>query len=418
MSAVDNLQSQVTQDQAIAALKAWILSAPSPPEEITLDTPGTPENAFLWMLSLAEEFRSDDRAKYALAAFRSTAPLAYLRLIAIEVFGLPVQVAGYATTSITITNTSGNQYGPYEPGELRFVVDATKAIFENTSTITIQPAQVAPPTSWIESFPCRAIEAGTASNAEIGDIDRLETALEGVTVSNAAAALTVDDESVESINQRIDARIGLFGVAGAGGMSSGGPETAVESIALSGSDNGGGCKRADGTRVTVSRVKLIRDDATGISTLYVADDDGPLNVDDLGVLQNGPSPGVISEIVWYAERVCSRVAVENTVVNTIAPEAAITIRKSSLTDEQIRDAINAAFPAAARAVPIGGFDITPSKGVPKEYVEGAIRGALIGKVTLVNIALSVPSATTVMAEDEIVEFTGVDNLTLTVTRIQ
>jgi hypothetical protein len=418
MSAVELLQSQITQDQALAALKTWILSAPSPPEEITLDTPGTAENAFLWMLALAEEFRSDDRAKYALAAFRSTAPLAYLRLIAIEVFGLPVQVAGYATTPITITNTSGNQYGPYEPGELRFVVDATKAIFENTEVITIQPAQITPLVYWVESFAIRAIETGTASNAEIGDIDRLETALEGVTVTNLAAALTVDDETAESINQRIDARIGLFGVAGAGGMSSGGPETAVESIALSGSDNGGGCVRANGTRVTVTRVKLIRDDATGISTLYVADDDGPLNVDDLDVLQNGPSPGVISEVVWYAERVCSRVDVENTAVNTIAPEAAITIRKSALTDDQIRDAVNAAFPLAARAVPIGGFDITPSKGVPKEYVEGAIRGALIGKVTLVNITLSAPSGTTAMAEDEIVAFTGMDALTLLVTRIQ
>ena len=417
MTAVDNLQSQVTQEQALAQLKAYILAAPSPPEEITLDTPGTAENAFIEMLSLAEEFRSDDRAQYALAAFRSTASLPYLRLIAIEGFGLPVQVAGYATTPITITNSSSDQRGPYEPGELRFVVDSTKAIFENTETITIEPAQVSPSADWVESFACRAIEPGTASNAEIGEIDRLETALEGVTVSNAAAALTNDDESTESINQRIDARIGLFGVAGAGGMSSGGPETAVESIALSGSDNGGGCLRANGTRITVTRVKLARDDATGISTLYVADNDGPLNSDDLDVLQNGPSVGVISEIVWYAQRVCSRVAVANTTVETIAPEATITIRKSSLTDEQIRDAINAAFPAAARAVPIGGFEITPSKGVPKEYVEGAIRGALIGKVTLVNIALTVPSTTTVMTAAEIVAFTAVDDTTLIVNRI-
>jgi hypothetical protein len=418
MSAVDNLTSQVTQEQALAALKTWILSAPSPPEEITLDTPGTPENEFLWMVSLAEESRSDDRARYALAAFRSTAPIEYLRIIAVEVFGLPVQVAGYATTPITITNTSGNQYGPFEPGELRFVDDATKAIFENTVLITIEPAQLSPFEAWTESFASRAIASGTGSNAEIGDINRLETALEGVTVTNAAAALTVDDETAESINRRIDARIGLFGIAGAGGMSSGGPETAVESIALSGSDNGGGCVRADGTRIEVTRVKLVRDDATGISTLYVADDDGPLNSDDLDVLQNGPSTGVISEIVWYAQRVCSRVEVENTSVATIAPEAAIKIRKTSLTDAQIRDAINAAFPAAALAVPIGGFDITPSKGVPKEYVEGAIRGALAGKVVLVDITLSVPSGTTTTAEDKIIEFTAVDDTTLTITRIQ
>ncbi len=58
-----------------------------------------------------------------------------------------------------------------------------------------------------------------------------------------------------------------------------------------------------------------------------------------------------------------------------------------------------------------------SYSVPKEYVEGAIRGALIGKVTLVNIALSVPSTTTVMTAAEIVAFTAVDDTTLIVNRI-
>lgn len=405
---VELLQLQLTQDQAIVELKSAILSAPSPPEEVTLDTPGTPENAFIFGLALAEEARSEDRARYAQAGFRSTAPLEYLRLIAAEVFGLAVQIAGFATTVIAWQNTYPGSHGPFDPGELRVVNDATKALYENTGVVSITPAQLSPFVASTGTFSVRAVESGTASNAQIGEINRLETTLEGVTVTNNAAALTVDDESRESINRRIDARIGIFGVAGAAGLSSGGPATAVESVALSGRDNGGGCLRTDGTRVEVTRTKLLRDDATGISTLYVADDDGPIDPADLVFVED--------EVVWYAERVCSQVVVLNTTVETIALAAAITIRQTSLTDAEILTLVNNALPPAALGVPIGGFDIPPPV-CTKEYAEGAIRGALIGSVVLANIVLSSPAADVPMTASEIVQFTALTLGTLTIARI-
>lgn len=406
MTAVDLLQSQVTQDEAVEALKGWILSAPSPPELVTLETPGTPENAFLFGLALAEENRSADRANYALAGFRSTAPLEYLRFIAIDFFGLPVQVAGFATTTMGVTNTSGNSYGPYEPGELRVVDDATKAIYENTQTVTIQPAQLSPFVAWTGTFGVRAVDAGTASNAGVGDIDRLETSLEGVSVSNTTAALTVDDESADSINRRIDARIGLFGVAGADGLSSGGPATAIESIALSGRDSKGGVMRPDTSRIQVTRTKLTRDDATGISTLNVGDDDGPLEAADLILVSD--------EVTWYGERVCSRVLVQGVAVNSITVNATMTIRQTKLTSPQIVAAVEAGFPAAALAVPIGGFSLTPDDAVPVEYIEGAIRGAAVGRWQIVEIAVTLPTSAVLTAVNEIVQFVlG----TLSITRI-
>lgn len=407
MTAVDLLQSQVTQAEAVEALKGWILSAPSPPEQVTLETPGTPENAFLHGLALAEEYRSEDRANYALAGFRSTAPIEWLRLIAIEFFGLPVQVAGYATATMSVTNTSGNSYGPFEPGELRVVNDATKAIYENTEAVTIQPAQLSPFVQWEGTFGVRAVDAGTASNSDIGDIDRLETSLEGVSVASTTAAKTVDDESSASINRRIDARIGLFGVAGADGLSSGGPSTAVESIALSGRDGQGGVIReVDGSRIQVTRTKLVRDDATGISTLYVGDDDGPLIAGDLTLVAN--------EVIWYAERVCSQVDVENVVLNTITVNATMTIRRTTLDNAAITAAIEAAFPDAGLAVPIGGFAVTPDDAVPVEYIEGAIRGAAIGRWQIVEIEVTLPAADVLPAADEVVQF---ELGTLTITRI-
>lgn len=406
MTAVDLLGSQVDYDQARIALKSWILSSPSPPEEVALDTAGTPENAFLNGLALAEEFRSEDRANYALAGFRSTAPIEWLRMHSLEFFGVPVQIAGYATTTETITNASGNLYGPFEPGELRFVNDATKAVYENTETITIQPAQLSPLVAWVGSVAIRAIEAGMVSNAAIGDIDRLETAKEGVTVTNAQAAQTVDDESAESINRRIDASIGLSGVAGVYNLSSGGPATAIESIALSGRDRGGGCLRADGSRVQVTRTKITRDDIAGAIDLYVGDDDGPLTVPDLAV--------VTSEVDWYAEWVSSTVRVNNVIMDTITVNASITIRKTTLTDLEIQNLVIAGFPAASLAVPVGGFALTPDNAVPIEYIEGAIRGPLAGKATIVTIAVTLPAADVIMTTPEVAQLTlGV----LTITRI-
>lgn len=406
MTPVEILQTQVTQEQALAALKGFILSAPNPPDEITLDTPGTPENAFIYGLALAEEYRSEDRAGYAQAAFRSTSPIEYLRIHSADFFGLPVQIAGYATTLMSVTNITGNLYGPFEPGELRVVNDATKAVYENTAVVTIQPAQLSPFVAWAGSFGVRAIDAGTASNAAVGDIDRLESALDGVTVANTQPALTVDDESKESINRRIDARIGLFGVAGAEGLSSGGPATAAESIALSGRDSGGGCLRADGTRIQVTRTKLVRDDATGISTLYVGDDDGPLDPADLAIVED--------EVQFYAEWATSRIEVANVASIAITIDADMTIRGSTLSNAQIEALIEAGLPAASLVVPIGGFDVSPNNAVPIEYLEGALREPLIGKATVVTIAVTLPAADVLFAAN------NVANLqlgTLAITRI-
>jgi len=406
MTPAELLQSQVTQEEAAAALKSYVLSTPSPPDDVTLDTPGTPENALIYGLALAEEHRSQDRANYAAAAYRSTAPIEYLRIHSTEFFGLPVQAAGYATTTMGVTNTTGNLYGPFEPGELRVVNDATKAVYENTAVVSFQPAQLSPFLAWTGSFAVRAVEAGTVSNAAIGDIDRLETALDGITVTNTQPASTTDDESKESINRRIDARIGLLGVAGAEGLSSGGPATAAESIALSGRDSGGGCLRADGTRVQVTRTKLVRNDTTGISTIYVGDDDGPLDPADLTVVGD--------EVGFYAEWVTSRIATANVVAVVIAIDADLTIRNSKLSDSEIDDLIEASLPAASLTVPIGGFDVSPNNAVPIEYLEGTLREPLIGKATVVTIAVTLPAADVLFAVNEV----AILQLgTLTITRI-
>ncbi len=395
VSAAALLESNVTPEQARAYFRERLLTAPSPTPAEVLDTPGTPESAFVHVLGEAEAARSEDRAAFAAAGYRSTAPLSWLRLHAIEFFGMAVRVAGFAATTVVLTNASGNQYGPYEPGELRFVASDTRAVYENTETVTLEPATLTPA---IASVAVRAIEAGTGSNAGVGEIDRLESALEGVSVENPTPALTVDDEDAASINRRIDARVGLQGVPGAGGVSSGGPASAVESIALSGSDNGGGCRRSDGSRVEVTRTRLERDDSTGVSTLYVADNGGPILAPDLVIVGD--------EVTFFAERVGSEVVTANSAVVNIPVSGSLVVRKTAMTDAEIVAAIAAALPAASTAVPIGGFEIPgpPTGLVPREYIEGAIRGAGAGKWATITIALSSPVVDTALATNAIPNF--------------
>jgi hypothetical protein len=119
-------------------------------------------------------------------------------------------------------------------------------------------------------------------------------------------------------------------------------------------------------------------------------------------------------VVWYGERVCSQVVAANVVLVSITVNAAMTIRRTSLTNAQIEAAVEAAFPGAGLDVPIGGFSVSPDDAVPVEYIEGAIRGAAAGQWQIVEIEVTLPAADVLTAANVVVQFVlG----TLTITRI-
>jgi len=335
----------VSGDEGRAFLRGLLGSAPYPIPPIVLDTPGAPEGAIVWALGEAEALRSADRLAFARSAYRSTASREWLAVQADEIFGLVVRDADFATTTVTLANSSGALYGPFAEGQLRFVNTSTKKVFVNTAEVTIPIG----PSSVVVGV--RALEAGSASNAGVSAIDKFETPLEDVSVANPQPALGQDAEDAASINRRIDARIGAFGVAGAG-FSTGGTESAFASIALSGADGGGGVLRPDGSRVTVTRTKTERDDAAGTVTLFLADDDGPLEPSDLAL--------VADEVQAYAEWIGSEVIVSNASAVTISISGTLTIAATTADDAAILARIDDELVAASRAAPIGGTVIPPA----------------------------------------------------------
>ncbi len=110
------------------------------------------------------------------------------------------------------------------------------------------------------------------------------------------------------------------------------------------------------------------------------------------------------EVTWYASRICSTVTTLNVSNVTITVNASMTVRKTSLTNSEIDEAIDDAFPIAAQDVPIGGFDLSPDDGIPVEYIEGAIRGAGAGKWQIVTIAVSLPAAFVTLTAGQTPEF--------------
>ncbi len=383
------LTGPMTGDQGRDLLRGLIATAPQPIPITVLDTPGTHEGAIVWALGEAEASRSSERLEFAKGGFRSTASRAWLGIQAREVYGLEPQEEDFATTNVTIENSSGALYGPLPIGALRFVNSETQAVYANAEEVTIPigPSEV--------TVGLIAIEAGTASDAQVGEIDSLETPLEGVTVTNPQPALGKDQESEDSLNRRIDARIGVLGVPGATGFATGGSASSFESIAKNGVDNGGGVPREDGSRVAVTRTQLVRDDETGELTLYLADDDGPLATGDVEI--------VAEPVQAYAEWICSDVTVENSTAVPVTVSGTLTITDTGADDDAILDQIDVELTAASRKAPMGGFN----GGLVKlRYVENAVESAgdagQTTAFTLVDISLSSPSGSTALDPGEVI----------------
>lgn len=392
-----------TGEEGRAFVRDLVATAPIPIPVQVLDTNGTSEAAIVWALGEGEALRSEDRIRFARSGFRSLADREWLYVVAIEGYGVTPRSADFATTNVVITNTSGGLYGPFAAGELRFVNDATDAVYANETEVTI-------PIGDAVTAGVRAIETGSASDAAIGDINRLETPLEGVTVTNPQPAIGLDAESVDSLNDRIDAALGIFGVPGATGpelaFSTGGTGSSFESIAKNGFDRKGGVPREDGSRITVTRTKLVLDTLTGIYTLYVADEDGPLADGDLILVREA--------VQAYAEWLGTQIEVENTNPVGQIVSGALTIARASATDAEILDEIDAMLLKATREAPIGGF----SGELSLRYVENAVESAGdAGKLTafvLVDIVLSNPIAAVPMDLADVILFS---RGTITITRV-
>lgn len=383
----EELLTPKTQPEALAELRADVLAAPANIAAEVLDTPTTSEAAIVYALSIAESTRSDDRAFFARSASRLTASDPYVREIARNQFSLEPKTKTFATTTMEADNASTLFYGPYEPGEFIPRNSVTKKLYKNVDTISFPAGTTG------TLFDVVAIEAGSESSAQPNEITELETPEQGLTVNNPAAALANDEETAAALNGRIDAKIGSLGEPGARGWNTGATTTAFEAVAKNGPDDGGGCVRADGSRIDVTRTQVVRDDVTGVITLYLADDDGPILTGDVAFVRE--------QVQFYTEWLGLTVEVENSTLVTVTYNGTLTISTKgvSATDAAIQAQAQAELTAAGRILQIG-------EGPTLDYGRDAILDAgNTGKPTafrLKSLVLSLPTTDTTLADGEVV----------------
>ena len=275
----------------------------------------------------------------------------WLTLLALRVYGVERLEATYATTTLTIDNAGGGLYS-FEPDELIIFNGTTKKRFTNTEAVTINPLA-----SGVE-VAIRALEAGAESTSAPGAIDSFETVYLGLTCTNASSAVGLDGESDPLLRERCRDSLGA--------RSPNGAKASYRYWAKS-------ARKADGTPVGVTRVRIMPAPGDGSVLMYVASASGAITGD-----MNDPDTdlGAVAKSVWdnaVPEGVgpVTVASAENLVVaitSTIYVDSA-----ANLSDLIVTQGADKAFADYFQTVPIGGFIISPATG--KVY-----RNALIGQI--------------------------------------
>ncbi len=187
------------------------------------------------------------------AGFPATAAGPWLDIIAqYGGFDLEREPASFAQCTVQVSNATGGLYTA-AAGALVIRNRNSAKEYANVGAISLLNGA-----SQLYTF--QALEAGTASNAAVGEITRLTTAVSGLSVVNTSTAIAVDQESDESLRERI--RLAPLS------ENQFGPGEAYRYWAMR-------AIRPDGTNVGVTKVKVIPS-ANGALHVLVASDVGEI----------------------------------------------------------------------------------------------------------------------------------------------
>lgn len=309
----------------------------------------------------------------------------WMSLTSSEVYNVTREAATYAETDsagFSISNTTSTSYGPYNPGDLHFSNSTTGAKYHNTETVTIAPAIGSPtPVAII------ADEAGSASNASIGQVDTLDTPLVGCACSNSVVLTGNDEETNAALLLRDQAKLGS--------LSPDGSALAYDFVALSILDPAQPFYNASLSQ-RITRVKPYS--SLGVVNVYIANDAGAPSVGDVAIVNAAIQ-------AW-----CVPLGVTATVAAATNHSVAVTYTAyvpsaASVTSGEIEAAASAALVAYFKDIPIGGTtDATPNV-VPYRAVQGTIFAAIAALVpayaSRISVTLAAPAADVSIATTEV-----------------
>jgi hypothetical protein len=298
----------------------------------TLWKPGAVVRTIIAIVSIVLHALSVLVSNIAKSGFLGLASGVWLALKALYDYNEEKQYATFAAGVVYLSNSSGGVY-TLDPDELEVASSITGKSYRNTATVTLGALAASVPVD------VQAVEAGSASSALAGEIDRVVTPLAGVTVTNTATLVGLDDETDAQLQARCSAKLGSF--------SPNGPADAYDYVAKS-------AVRANGSRVGVTRVRT-RPDGLGGIDVYCATATGALTPSDLAVvdeaIQTQAAPLGITARVHSATEAPQNITYSVWCYNT-----------TGLREDQIRDAIRDALIAYIAAQNVGGNEIEGAAG--------------------------------------------------------
>lgn len=322
---------------------------------------GDPTRSLYKYLAEILASREDVTSEYIKAGFLSSASGEWLKVLALDVYGVEVAEASHATATVEVENTGGGFYVRVSR-DMTFKNSSTGKTYHSTNDVTIASG---PGTT--ATFEVEADEAGSDSNAGVDEIDEIVTTLLGVEITTSTAAVAVDEPSDEAIKEQCRATRGA--------LSPNGPADAYEYVA----------RNAELTGVIdVTRARSIDDDAEGNVVVYVASAAGAVATESVDAVQVA------------IEQWATPLTITPTVVN--ASGVAFDV-EADVTAEDIPagadDAIEAALGDLFAAVDIGGT-------LAQSAIIAAIHNTLVGLgATDVVVELTLPASTTVLDEGQV-----------------
>ena len=342
---ISDLFTPTTVDEAKAAIYAQL-------ERVGIKTadwkPGGVVRTIVAIVAVLVATFSELVASIAAMGWLTTATGDWLTNKAKGDFGVDRIPASAAGGTYRLTNTAGGSFTVLAD-ELIVANPTTGAQYRNVAGFTLLPLG----TVDIEII---ATEAGAWTSSDAGTVTTLVTPLTGVTGTNPAALVGLDEES--------DALLVTRCLAAPSIASPAGPSDAYSYAART-------WPRADGSPTGITRARTVSDTGTGEIVVTAATATGAPLAGDLTYLQDKMIREILTECATLSLVAASGVSVP---VSFVA-------YTSNLASNATADkaAGSAALRAYVGAVPIGGYRVGGATGVmPRSGLAGAIQGAIPG----------------------------------------
>lgn len=370
---IEELTTPLTREQIQANIYTAIATYGT---DATRWAPHNVVRVIIYMIALILAALSTLTSNLAKSAFLSTAAGPWLALKAKSDFGVDKNLSTFATGTIRLTNAGGGVYNDIQIGDLT-VSNGFKS-YRNTAVFSLGAS------TFVDQV-FAAVESGAASSAAVNTITLMITPLTGVSVTNQAAFVALDDESDPDLRTRAASKLGTLSPAT--------PKGAYEFWAKA-------ARRGDGTLIGVNRVRVFPT-SNNAPLVYVAVPAGavPGTVDnlstDLGrvadsIQRNAVGFGVFPVIASGA----------NVVINVEFNVWAYDTGQVTKADLEARGAVAlATFLGSSETSPIGGNVIGSDPG--KVFLD-QIRSIVMGLRSEIFRAVPVlPAADVVLTSSQI-----------------